>query len=67
MEVVPVNFGLKYKPPKLGIQYYFTERPDICLVHEISLSFVNKTSNIDLITKDLFDKNKTFLNSKVVP
>lgn len=66
MEVVPVNFGLKYKPPKLGIQYYVQQQPDVQLVHEIPLAFVNKTSNLDSLTQDLFEKNKQYLNPKIV-
>ena len=66
MDVVPVNFGLKYRPPKLGIQYYVASQPSVTLVHEIPLAFLNKTSNIDSVIKDLVDKNKLYLNPKVV-
>ena len=41
MDVVPVNFGLKYRPPKLGIQYYVASQPSVTLVHEIPLAFLN--------------------------
>ena len=66
MEVVPVNFGLKYKPPKLGIQYYINSDPNVQLIHEIPLAFVQKQSNVETITNDLFEKHKQFLNPKVV-
>ena len=66
MEVVPLNFGLKYRPPKLGIQYYMSENPQLTLVYEIPLSHVNKSVNIELITKELFEKHKLYLNPKVV-
>ncbi len=66
MEVIPVNFGLKYKPPKLGIQYYLKESPSTHFVHEIPLSFVNKGTNVDEVTKEIVEKNKFYLNPKVV-
>ena len=41
MEVVPLNFGLKYRPPKLGIQYYLSSQPQVTLVYEIPLNQVS--------------------------
>lgn len=67
MEVVPVNIGLKYKPPKLGVQYHMKDQPNAHFVHEIPLSFVQRDSNLDLLTKDIFEKHRQFLNPKVVP
>ena len=66
MEVVPVNFGLKYKPPKLGVEYYIRDQPNMHFVHEIPLSFVTKQTNVDLVTSDMFEKHKNYLNPKVV-
>lgn len=66
MEVVPVNFGLKYKPPKLGVQYYVKNQPNAHFVHEIPLAFIGKTSNVDAVTRELFDNNKFYLNPKIV-
>jgi hypothetical protein len=53
MEVIPENFGLKYKPPKLGIQYYMKGDPEAHFVHEIPLSFVSKLSNPDAIAREI--------------
>ena len=66
MEVIPVNFGLKYKPPKLGVQYYIQNQPQAHFVHEIPLSFVSKVTNADQVTRELFDKHKFYLNPKIV-
>jgi hypothetical protein len=66
MEVVPVNFGLKYKPPKLGVEYYLRENPNMHLVHEIPLSFITKSSNLETVCSDMFEKHKHYLNPKVV-
>lgn len=35
--IIPVNFGLKYRPPKIGLQYQLTPG-GATLVHEIPLS-----------------------------
>ena len=56
MEVVPVNFGLKYKPPKLGIEYHLKGQPETHFVHEIPL-LISKSTQIDAATKDLIEKN----------
>ena len=66
MEVVPLNFGLKYRPPKLGIQYYISDKPQVTLVYEIPLNTVSKQSNVDVLAKELFEKHKLYLNPKVV-
>ena len=66
MEVVPINFGLKFKPPKLGLQYHLKNQPQEHFVHEIPLSFINGTSNADSITRDLFEKHQAYLNPKVI-
>jgi hypothetical protein len=66
-QVVPVNFGLKYKPPKLGIQYYVKDQPNAHFVHEIPLSFVNAQTNTDQLTKEMFLNHSLYLNSKIVP
>ena len=66
MEVVPVNFGLKYKPPKLGVEYYLKDQPTMHFVHEIPLSFVGKGADTENITEEMFEKHKHYLNPKVV-
>lgn len=66
MEAIPINFGLKYKPPKLGVQYHIKDQPTAFFVHEIPLSFVTKGSDVDTVTKEIFDKNRFYLNPKVV-
>lgn len=27
-QIIPVNFGIKFKPPKLGLQYHLIGRPE---------------------------------------
>jgi hypothetical protein len=61
-EIVPINFGLKYKPPKLGIQYHMKNQPNATFLHEISLSHVSKSTNLESLVRDLFESNSVYLN-----
>ena len=61
-EVIPTNFGLKYNPPKLGIQYYFKENKKATFVHEIPLAHLAKGVDPSDATRELFKQNATFLN-----
>lgn len=63
--IIPTNFGLKYNPPKLGIQYYFKENPKATFVHEVSIDNVELKDKSELIN-DLFTKHKKFIDPKVV-
>lgn len=63
--VIPTNFGLKYNPPKLGIQYYFKENPKATFVHEVTIENV-ETKRPDELINDLFTKHKKFVDPKVV-
>ena len=64
-KVIPTNFGLKYNPPKLGIQYYFRENPKATFVHEVSIENPENKKCEDLIN-ELFSKHKKFSDPKVV-
>lgn len=63
--VIPTNFGLKYNPPKLGIQYYLKENPKDTYVHEIKLEDIENKKCEDLLD-ELFTKHKKFVDPKVV-
>lgn len=63
--IIPTNFGLKYNPPKLGVQYYFKDNPKATFVHEVKLENVEDKEKEDLID-DLFTKHKKFIDPKVV-
>ncbi|CAI2377577.1 unnamed protein product [Moneuplotes crassus] len=64
-KVIPTNFGLKYDPPKLGIQYYFKENPHKTYVHEVKLDDVQNKKSQDLLD-ELFTKHNKFVDPKVV-
>ena len=36
--VIPVNFGVKYKPAKLGLEYQLESLPGQCCVYEVTLT-----------------------------
>ena len=61
-EVIPTNFGLKYNPPKLGIQYYFKENKKATFVHEIPLDHLSKSTDAKEAARELFKQNATFLD-----
>lgn len=63
--IIPTNFGLKYNPPKLGIQYYFKENPKATFVHEVDMENATEKKPDELIN-DLFSKHKKFVDPKVV-
>lgn len=63
--IIPTNFGLKYNPPKLGIQYYFKENPKATFVHEVKLENVENKRAEELIN-ELFTQHKKFVDPKVV-
>lgn len=64
-KVIPTNFGLKYDPPKLGIQYYFKDNPKSTYVHEVVFEGVETKNKEDLIN-DLFTKHNKYIDPKVV-
>lgn len=63
--IIPTNFGLKYNPPKLGVQYYFKNNPKATFVHEVTIENVEENTKDDLIN-DLFSKHQKFIDPKVV-
>ncbi len=61
-----MNFGLKYNPPKLGVQYYMVDEPETHFVYEIPLAFFSKESSVESVTKELMDTHKFYLNPKII-
>ena len=66
--IVPVNFGLKYRPlPKLGIQYHIQDQPHSLFVYEIPLSNVSHKANPDSVVRQLFEEyGDSYLNPTIV-
>ena len=41
LKIIPVNLGVKYSPPKIGLEYHLPQQPEIQLIYEVPLvSFV---------------------------
>jgi len=69
VNVVPINFGLKYSPPKIGLEYILASHPDNILVYEIPLSaYVAPGASYDIesAVKSIFELHKSHVNPKVV-
>ena len=66
LSIVPVNFGLKYSPPKIGLQYHIKDQPQPSFVHEINLAWVTADSDVDTVTNQVIEQNSGFLNPKIV-
>ena len=44
--VVPINFGVKYKPAKLGLEYKLNSLPDQICIYEVTLtSYIEQGMN----------------------
>ena len=61
-----MNFGLKYKPPKLGLQYQIANKETTVkdssvilptFVHEISLQWVTADSDVELVFNEIINAN----------
>lgn len=64
--IVPVNFGVKFSPPKLGLSYFVVGQTDQqSLIYEIMLKdFL--TMDAETVTTKLFELHKQFLNPKYI-
>jgi len=70
-EIIPVNFGIKYKPAKLGLQYHIVGAPQIQYVYEIPLGpFVTSEgikaglNDIDAVVDKLFEIHSSVISMK---
>lgn len=67
LTIIPVNFGVKFKPPKLGLEYTTIEQPMVQLIHEIALQpMLDKHMGIEDMTNNIFAENKFFLHTRVI-
>ena len=37
LQIIPVNFGVKFNPPKLGLEYHLPDAPTTKRIYEIPL------------------------------
>ena len=65
--VVPINFGVKYKPAKLGLEYKLEQLPDQLCIYEVTLtSYIEQGMNTSQIVDLIFDLHREFINPKVI-
>lgn len=64
--IIPVNFGVKFSPPKLGLSYFVVGQTDqVTLKYEIHMDEY-LTMDAETVTATLFDIHKDFLNPKYI-
>ena len=65
--VVPVNFGVKYKPAKLGLEYYLQGIQEQVCQYEVTLTcYIEQGMNATQIVDLIFDLHGDFINPKVI-
>lgn len=63
--VIPVNFLLKYEPPKIGVKYIDKQNPGKCKVKQITLAHLRKEGvDPDRVVQDLFKCHPKYFNSQ---
>ena len=66
-KVCPVSFGIKFSPPKLGLQYHLPGKPEEQLLYEVVLTpLINKGLDCETIVNQLFAEHREYINSKVI-
>jgi len=66
MDIIPVNLGVKFRPAKLGMEFYPVGEPNSQLIYEIPLEFIKFDSNADQAVEYLFAQYGELLNPKVI-
>ena len=65
--VQPINFGVKYKPAKLGLEYKLDALPDQICIYEVTLTtYIEQGMNTTQIVDLIFDLHGTFINPKII-
>ena len=64
---MPINFGVKYDPPQIGLQYTFKDEPLAHYVYEIPLEYyVQNPTDTESIVKSIFEEHSQVLSPKVI-
>ena len=66
--VVPINFGVKYKPAKLGLEYKLQDLPaDQICIYEVTLtSYIEQGLDTTQIVDLIFELHGEFINPKII-
>ena len=67
LRIIPVNLGVKYSPPKLGLEYHMPNQPEVQFIYEIPLvQFVDSRLDSDKITSIIFKEHGQYLHPRVI-
>lgn len=67
LKIIPVNLGVKYSPPKIGLEYHLPNQPEIQLIYEVPLvSFVETRILTRDIVDQLFHEHRMYLHPRVI-
>ena len=67
LRIIPVNFGVKFNPPKLGLEYTMVDQPLNPQTFEMALQpLLDRNLGADEIVNELFRVNKSYLHEKVI-
>ena len=65
--VIPINFGVKYRPAKLGLEYKLETMPDQLCIYEVTLtSYIEQGMGTAQIVDLIFDLHGEFINPKTI-
>ena len=66
-DLVPINFGVKYDPAQIGLQYHIKDHPSPQYVYEIPLEYyVENPTDTKSIVVSLFSEHSQVLSPKVI-
>ena len=67
LKIIPVNFGVKFNPPKLGLEFTNVGQPHIQHIHEISLQgYIERQVDVDQIV-DLSGSSPETQSTRKIP
>ncbi len=67
LKIIPVNFGVKFHPPKLGLEYHMPNQPMIPLTYEIPLAdLLGKQLSVDQIVSQIFELHSYYVHPRVI-
>lgn len=65
--VIPMNFGVKFRPAKLGLEYKMDCVPDQLCIYEVTLtSYIEQGMGTSSIVDLIFELHSDFINPKII-
>lgn len=67
LKIIPVNFGVKFHPPKLGLEYHMPNQPQLSLTYEIPLTdLLSKQLSVDQVVSHIFEQHSYYVHPRVI-